>query len=153
MPEARKRSSKKKDQAVNLDAIGLEMGNKPPQALDVEEAVLGALLIEPAAVDQAMEELNPSCFYDERHRMIWDAAASLVYEHVPIDIVTMTSKLREKGNLEAVGGAAYLAGLSQRVGAAAHMEYYIRILKQKTIQRDLITASHEILRQSYDDSV
>ncbi len=153
MPEARKRSSKKKDQAVNLDAIGLEMGNKPPQALDVEEAVLGALLIEPAAVDQAMEELNPSCFYDERHRMIWDAASALVYEHVPIDIVTMTSKLREKGNLEAVGGAAYLAGLSQRVGAAAHMEYYIRILKQKTIQRDLITASHEILRQSYDDSV
>lgn len=153
MPEAKTRSYKRKDQAVNLDAIGLEMGNKPPQALDVEEAVLGALLIEPAAVDQAMEELSPSCFYDERHRMIWDAASSLVYEHVPVDIITMTTKLREKGNLEAVGGTSYLAGLSQKVGAAAHMEYYIRILKQKTIQRDLITASHEILKQSYDDSV
>ncbi len=153
MPEAKTRSSKRKDQAVNLDAIGLEMGNKPPQALDVEEAVLGALLIEPAAVDQAMEELSASCFYDERHRMIWEAASSLVYEHVPVDIITMTTKLREKGNLEAVGGTSYLAGLSQKVGAAAHMEYYIRILKQKTIQRDLITASHEILKQSYDDSV
>lgn len=152
MPEA-KRSSKNAAQTVNLDTIGLEMGNKPPQALDVEEAVLGALLIEPAAVDQAMEDLTPECFYDERHRMIFSAVTSLVVEHIPVDIITMTSKLREQGHLEDIGGAAYLSALSQKVGAAAHMEYYIKILKQKTIQRDLITASHEILKASYDDSV
>ena len=145
--------SKRRDQAVNLETIGLEMGNKPPQALDVEEAVLGALLIEPAAVDEAMEELTSSCFYDARHQRIFAAVSSLVNEHSPVDIITMTAKLREKGELEEVGGAAYLASLSRKVGAAAHLEYYIKILKQKTIQRDLITASHAILSKAYDESV
>ena len=140
--------SKRRDQAVNLETIGLEMGNKPPQALDVEEAVLGALLIEPAAVDEAMEELTSSCFYDARHQRIFAAVSSLVNEHSPVDIITMTAKLREKGELEEVGGAAYLASLSRKVGAAAHLEYYIKILKQKTIQRDLITASHAILSKA-----
>ena len=145
--------NKKKDQGVNLDALGLEMGNKPPQALDVEEAVLGAMLIEPAAVDEAMEELAPSCFYDPRHRMVFEAMSELVNEHVAVDLLTVSTKLREKDNLEAVGGAVALSELSMKVGAAAHMEFYIKILKQKTIQRDLITASHSILKDSYDDSV
>ena len=154
MPETNQRtSSRKKNQAVDLDTIGLEMGNKPPQALDVEEAVLGAMLIEPASVDEAMEELSASCFYDKRHQMIFEAMSSLVLDHTPVDIITVSAKLKEKGTLEEVGGPVYLAGLSQKVGAAAHMEYYIKILKQKTIQRDLITASHEILKKSYDDSV
>ena len=111
------------------------------------------MLIEPVAVDEAMEELSASCFYDKRHQMIFEAMSSLVLEHTPIDIITVSTKLKEKGTLEDVGGPVYLAGLSQKVGAAAHMEYYIKILKQKTIQRDLITASHEILKKSYDDSV
>ena len=152
MPEA-KRTYRKKDQAVNLDTIGLEMGNKPPQALDVEEAVLGAMLVEPSAVDEAMEELSPACFYDDRHQMIFEAMSGLVLEHVPVDIITVSTKLREKGNLESIGGPVVLANLSQNVGAAAHMEYYIKILKQKNIQRDLIRASHDILRKSYDDSI
>ena len=129
------------------------MGNKPPQALEVEEAVLGAMLIEPSSVDTALEELTVSCFYDPRHRMIFEAMTSLVNEHVSVDIVTVSAKLREKGNLEAVGGPVALAGLSEKVGAAAHIEYYVRILKQKNIQRELITASYEILRDAYDDSV
>ncbi|MBQ6254420.1 MAG: replicative DNA helicase [Bacteroidales bacterium] len=129
------------------------MGNKPPQALEVEEAVLGAMLIEPSSVDMALEELSPSCFYDPRHKMIYEAMSELVNEHTSVDIVTVSAKLREKGNLEAVGGPVALAGLSEKVGAAAHIEYYVKILKQKSIQRDLITASYEILRDSYDDSV
>ncbi len=147
------KSSRKKAQAVNLETIGLEMGNKPPQALEVEEAVLGAMLIEPSSVDMALEELSPSCFYDPRHRMIYEAMSELVNEHTSVDIVTVSSKLREKGNLETVGGPVALVGLSEKVGAAAHIEYYVKILKQKSIQRDLITASYEILRDSYDDSV
>ena len=129
------------------------MGNKPPQALEVEEAVLGAMLIEPSSVDMALEELSPSCFYDPRHKMIYEAMSELVNEHTSVDIVTVSAKLREKGNLEAIGGPVVLAGLSEKVGAAAHIEYYVKILKQKSIQRDLITASYEILRDSYDDSV
>ena len=143
-------SRKKKDQAVNLDTL---MGNKPPQALDVEEAVLGAMLVEPSTVDESMEELTPSCFYDPRNRMIFEAMSELVNEHISIDIVTVSERLRSKGNLEAVGGAVALTDLSLKIGAAAHIEFYIKILKQKTIQRDLITASYEILRQSYDESV
>ena len=147
------RRGKKKDDPVNLDTLGLEMGNKPPQALDVEEAVLGAMLVEPSVIDEAMEELVPGCFYDPRHRMIFEAMSSLVNEHVAIDFITVSDRLRARGQLEDIGGAVALADLSQRIGAAAHIEYYIKILKQKTIQRDLITASYEILKESYDDSV
>ena len=149
MAEQKKNSRKKE----NLDSIGLEMGNKPPQALDVEEAVLGAMLVEPFCVDQAMEELSPGCFYDPRHRMIFEAMSSLVTEHIAVDIITCTAKLKEQGNLEAVGGAVVLANLSEKVGSAAHIEYYVKILKQKTIQRDLISASHEILKDAFDDSI
>jgi len=153
MPDQTGKTTRKKVKAVNLDTLGLEMGNKPPQALEVEEAVLGAMLIEPSAVDTALEELSASCFYDPRHRMIFEAMTELVNEHMSVDIITTSTKLRDKGNLEAVGGPVALAGLSEKVGAAAHIEYYVRILKQKSIQRDLITASYEILKQSYDDSV
>ena len=147
MPEY---SRKKKDQAVNLETL---MGNKPPQALDVEAAVLGAMLVEPSVIDESMEELTASCFYDPKHRMIFEAMSSLVNEHVAIDLISVSEKLRTLGNLEAVGGPVVLADLSQNIGAAAHMEYYLKILKQKTIQRDLITASYDILRESFDETV
>ena len=149
--EVKRRSTRKKD-AVNLETLGLEVGNKPPQALDVEEAVIGALLIEPGCVDEAMEELSPSCFYSDRHRMIFEAMVSLVNEHSPIDLITVSQKLKSTGNLEVVGGPVALAQLSQKIGAAAHIEVYIKILKQKSIQRELITASYDILKNSYDDA-
>ena len=154
MPDPKpKTTSRKAAQAVNLDAIGLEMGKKPPQALDVEEAVLGAMLLESSSVDIAMEELTEKCFYDERHAIIFRAISALVNEHSPVDIVTVSNKLRTTSELETVGGPVYLANLSQQVGAAANVEFYVRILKEKTVQRDLIRASHEILKHAYDDSV
>ena len=138
---------------MNLNSIGLEMGNKPPQALDVEEAVLGAMLLEPTCVDLAMEELVSQSFYDPRHKMVFEAMTSLVLDHTSVDIITVSAKLKQQGNLEAVGGSVMLANLSEKVGSAAHMEYYIKILKQKAIQRDLIKASYEILKDSFDDSI
>ena len=146
---AERKTSRKVDEVQNLEAL---MGNKPPQALDVEEAVLGAMLVEPSTIDEAMEELTAACFYDQHHRMIFEAMADLVNEHTSIDLITVSDKLRSKGNLEIIGGPVALARLSQNIGAAAHMEYYIKILKQKTIQRDLITASYDILKQSFDES-
>ena len=143
------RKNRRTAEPLNLETL---MGNKPPQALDVEEAVLGAMLVEPATIDESMEELSAACFYDPQHRMIFEAMSELVNEHASIDLVTVSEKLRSKGNLEAVGGPVVLAGLSQNIAAAAHIEYYIKILKQKTIQRDLITASYEILKQSFDES-
>ena len=151
--EGKKRSVRRKNQDVNLDTLGLEMGNRPPQALDVEEAVLGALLIEPNCIDEAMDELSSNCFYSERHRMIFEAMRTLTNEHVALDLLSVSQKLKSLGNLEAVGGTVALVQLSQKVGAAAHIEYYISILKQKCIQRELITASYEILKSSYDESV
>ena len=153
MAEERKRRSSRRGDSVNLEMLGLEVGNKPPQALDVEEAVIGSMLIEPNCVDESMEELTPSCFYDEKHRMIFDAISALVNEHSSVDVLTVTQKLKAQGNLETVGGPVALAALSRKVGAAAHVEYYIKILKQKCIQRELITASYEILRKAYDETV
>ena len=85
--------------------------------------------------------------------MIYQAIVALVNEHSSVDLLTVSQKLKEQGNFEVVGGASELAGLTQKVGAAAHIEYYIKILKQKCIQRELITASYAILKDSYDDSV
>ena len=149
----KKRSVRRKDDKVNLDTLGLEVGNRPPQALDVEEAVLGALLIEPNCVDEAMDELDSKCFYSEKHRIIFDAMSELVKEHVALDFISVSQKLQAKKLLEEVGGTVALVQLSQKIGAAAHIEYYIRILKQKCIQRELITASYDILKSSYDDAI
>ena len=143
----------RRQQPANLESIGEEIGNKPPQAPEAEEAVLGAMLLEPACVDEAMEELTADCFYDPKHRMIFAAMSALVIDHSSVDIITVSAKLKQQGNLDAVGGSVVLANLSEKVASAANVEWYIKILKQKTIQRDLISASYEILRDSFDDSI
>ena len=120
MPDTSRRRNAAQPQ--NLETL---MGNKPPQALDVEEAVLGAMLVEPSTIDESMEELSASCFYDPRHRTIFEAMSELVNSHVSIDLVTVSEQLRSKGKLEEVGGPVVLARLSQNIGAAAHIEYYI----------------------------
>ncbi len=138
---------------INLDNLGLEMGNKPPQALDVEEAVLGALLIEPNCADEAMAELKSDCFYSKKHRMIFEAMSALVQEHITIDVISVSQKLRFQENFDAVGGAPVLVQLSLKVASAANIEYNIKILKEKSIQRNLITASYKILQDAYRESV
>ncbi len=149
---AQRQSSRKKEKAVDLDSLGVELGHRPPQALDIEEAVLGAMLLESACVDEALGELSPSCFYDPKHKMIYEAVGALVNEHSPVDIITVANKLKSESKLEEVGGIIALSKLTERVGSAAHIEYYIKLLKQKNIQRELITASYKILEHAYDDS-
>ena len=144
--------TRKKAQA-SIDTLGLEIGNKPPQALEAEEAVLGAMLLEPSVVDASMAELTKDCFYDKKNQMIFEAMSKLVNEHTSLDIITVSEKLKALGNLEAIGGSVVLANYSERVGSAAHIEYYIKILRQKAIQRDLITASYAILKDAFDESV
>lgn len=147
------RKRKSISDTVVVDEIGRLMGMTPPQALDVEEAVLGAMLLEPACIDDAIDSLKPNCFYSERHRFIFEAMSALVNEHQPIDAITVASKLIQQGKLEAVGGPSELADLAGKIGSAAHIESYISILKQKAIQRDLITAAHDILKNSYDEEL
>ncbi len=154
MAEERKpKTGRRKASDINLDNLGLEMGNKPPQALDVEEAVLGALLIEPNCADEAMGELAPNCFYSKKNRMIFEAMVALVNEHVTIDIISVSQKLKFQENYDAVGGAAVLTQLSMRVASAANIEYNIKVLKEKCIQRELITASYKVIQNAYKESV
>ena len=154
MPAQKQYKGGKQRQDVRFEDLSLEIGNKPPQAPEAEEAILGALLLDSENADIIVEELDSSCFYDPRNRMIFDAAHDLTSkEHAPADIVTVTGKLKAQGNLEAVGGAATLAALTENVGSAAHSEYYIKVLRQKKIQRDLIQASYKILKDSFDDNI
>ncbi len=143
--------TKKKE--VSIDALGLEAGKVPPQAVDVEEAVLGAMMIEPNCVPDVLERLTAECFYKEANRKIFSAISALSKDHEPVDIFTVAEALKRTGNLEAVGGPYYLSLLSSKVGAAAHVEYHVNILLQKHTQRELITISAEVQRDSFDDSI
>ena len=143
--------TKKKE--VSIDALGLEAGKVPPQAVDVEEAVLGAMMIEPNCVPDVLERLTAECFYKEANRKIFSAISALSKDHEPVDIFTVAEALKRTGDLEAVGGPYYLSLLSSKVGAAAHVEYHVNILLQKHIQRELITISAEVQRDSFDDSI
>lgn len=143
--------TKKKE--VSIDALGLEAGKVPPQAVDVEEAVLGAMMIEPNCVPDVLERLTAECFYKEANRKIFSAISALTKDHEPVDIFTVAEALKRTGDLETVGGPYYLSLLSSKVGAAAHVEYHVNILLQKHIQRELITISTEVQRDSFDDSI
>lgn len=142
-------SAKNKD----IEIIGLESGHKPPQALDIEEAVLGALLLEPNAITEVMDLLIPECFYSESNRKIYGAIYSLAQNHKPVDIFTVSEELKKTGDLEIIGGPYYLSQLSMRIGAAAHLDFHAKILIQKYIQRELISISYDIQKKSFDDSI
>ena len=127
-------------------------GNVPPQAVELEEAVLGALMLEKDAVIAVQEFVVPEAFYKEAHQIIYKAILELSMELKPIDLYTVTEKLKHKRQLTAVGGAAFLAQLTQKVGSAAHVEFHAKIIAQKYVQRELIRATTEIQRRSYDES-
>ncbi|MBO4595351.1 MAG: replicative DNA helicase [Bacteroidales bacterium] len=154
MPAQKQYQGARKRQQANFEELSLEIGNKPPQAPEAEEAILGALLLDSENAESIVEELEAACFYDPRNRMIFEAAHELLTkEHAPADVVTVAGKLKALGNLEAVGGTSALAALTENVGSAAHSEYYIKVLRQKKIQRDLIQASYKILKDSFDDNI
>lgn len=152
MTQERKRTYRKK-QSDNIAAAATEMGNIPPHAIDIEEAVLGAMMVNTDCVDQVMDVLKPESFYDLKNRAIFEAMHELFNECSPIDMLTVVERTRQKETLAEVGGPARLAALTQRVGSAANVEYYVRILQQKTIQRNLIEASYGIFKDAFDPSV
>ncbi len=135
------------------DALTSEGGHVPPQAVELEEAVLGALMLEKESVLAVQEVLTPEAFYKEAHQVIYRAISELSMELKPIDLYTVTEKLKQKKQLAAVGGASYLAELTQKVGSAAHVDFHAKIITQKYVQRELIRASTEIQKRSYDESI
>ena len=126
-------------------------GTVPPQAVELEEAVLGALMLERDSIIAVQEYITSDTFYTEEHRLIYKAIESLSAELKPIDLYTVTERLKVRKELKKVGGAAYLAQLTQKVGSAANVEFHAKIIAQKYVQRELIRSATEIQRRSYDE--
>ncbi|MBC8048179.1 MAG: replicative DNA helicase [Fimbriimonadaceae bacterium] len=144
------RNNERKRRQPDLSSI--VYGKLPPQAIDLEEAVLGAFMIDRDAVTNAIEILRPESFYDDRHRIIFTAIRRLFEKTQPIDLLTVTEELRKMGQLEEAGGPFYITTLTNRVASAAHIEHHARIVAQKFIQRELIKISSEIINESYEDT-
>jgi replicative DNA helicase len=132
--------------------INLEKGKLPPQALDLEEAVLGAMMIDKKGVDEVIDILQPDAFYKDAHKHIFEAIVQLFNETQPVDLLTVSAQLKKSGKLELAGGDFYLIQLTQKISSSAHIEFHSRIILQKFIQRSLIKISSEIIEESYDDA-
>jgi replicative DNA helicase len=129
-----------------------ETGRLQPQARELEEAVLGALMLEKDAYSIVSEILSPECFYDKTHELIFTAIQNLAIQEKPIDILTVVDQLRKSGTLETVGGTSYIAQLSQKVVSSAHIDYHARIIAQKYLARELITFSSEVAGKAFDET-
>ena len=130
----------------------LQGGKSPPQAVDLEEAVLGALMLEKEAVNTAIDILQPKSFYKENHQKIFSVIQDLFQGSEPVDILTVTQELKKRGELDLVGGPYYITQLTNRVASAANIEFHARIISQKYIQRELIRISSEIITDAYDET-
>ena len=128
-----------------------EFGKLPPQAPELEEAVLGAIMIEKDAYSLISEILKPECFYKVAHQKIYEAITTLAMQQEPIDMHTVTEQLRKNGNIDEVGGPYYITLLTAKVSSAAHLEYHARIITQKFLARELIRISTEIQTKAFDD--
>ena len=132
--------------------ISLEKGKIPPQAVELEEAVLGAMMIDKKGIDDVIDVLSSDAFYDQKHQEIYAAIYELFQNSEPIDLLTVSNLLKKNGKLEFVGGDFFLIRLTQKVASSAHIEFHARIILQKYIQRKLISISSEIIENAYDES-
>jgi replicative DNA helicase len=145
------RGGGRRRQPPNVHSLHEQAGRIPPQAVDVEQSVLGALLIEPAAVPRAIEVLSPDDFYDGRHKAVFEAVMALFERTQPVDLLLVTEELKRRGRYEAVGGY-YLSELTTRVASAANVEYHARIIAEKALLRRLIETMTGVVGQAYEPS-
>jgi replicative DNA helicase len=144
-------SSSKSGKLLARD-ISESLGKLPPQAPDLEEAVLGALMLEKGALNAVVEFLKPEHFYSEQHREIYNSIIELFKSSEPVDMRTVVSQLRKTGKIELVGGAYYIAELTSRVSSAANIEYHARVVIEMAIKRDLIRIASQIHHDAYEDT-
>ncbi len=131
---------------------GADGGRVQPQAVDLEEGVLGALMIDNNAVNDVIEILSPESFYKDAHKRIYACIMELFQDSEPIDILTVTMKLKQKGELGLIGSKDYISRLTNRVGSSANVEFHARIISQKHILRELIRISSETIRNAFDET-
>ncbi len=134
------------------DLSNYVFGKVQPQALPLEEAVLGAIMLDKDALPVIIDILQSASFYSEAHKMIYKAMLKLFEKTQPVDLLTVTEELKKSGELEAIGGPYYLVELTNRVASAANIEYHARIIAQKHIQRELISVSTKVIRDAYEDT-
>ncbi|MBS1527573.1 MAG: replicative DNA helicase [Bacteroidetes bacterium] len=146
-----KSSSERRNLAAGTNPFA-GLGKLPPQAVDLEEAVLGALMLEKDALSSVIDILKPEVFYKDSHQKIFVAIRHLFEKSMPVDILTVTAQLRQQGELEMIGGAYYITELTNRVASAANIEFHSRIVIQKHIQRELIRISTEVINNAYEDT-
>ena len=146
----RRRTGSKTSAVTALQAQ--QFGKLPPQAVELEEAVLGALMLEKDALTSVIDILHPDSFYKDSHKLIFQAIRRLFERSEPIDILTVSNELKRSGELDLVGGPYVITQLTNRVASAANIEYHARIILQKHIQRELIRISSETIRDAYEDT-
>ncbi|MFN8349879.1 MAG: replicative DNA helicase [Flavobacteriales bacterium] len=137
---------------VSLIDQSLEAGKLPPQAPELEQAVLGAMMLERNAVNEAIDILQPDSFYVEAHKRIFDAIQGLFRTDQPIDLLTVTQELKRRGELDIVGGPFYISQLTNKVASSANVQYHARIISQKHILREMIRISAGTMRDAYDET-
>ncbi len=146
------RTRRTKPSTYTQPTVGLEHGKVPPNATDLEEAVLGALMLESEALNDVVEILKPESFYKIEHQKIFEAITDLFSKSQPIDILTVTSWLKQEGSLDVVGGPYFVSQLTDRVASSANAEFHARIIAQKFIQRELIRVSGETYHEAFEDT-
>ena len=154
-PFSDKPGDKTRDKIRNVlgkASVNTGLGKLPPQAIDLEEAVLGALMLEKDALTTVIEILQVESFYREPHQKIYEAILMLFDNSEPVDILTVTNQLRKNGTLDFAGGPFFVSGLTQRVNSAANVEYHARIVSEKAIKRHLIGIASDIEREAYEDT-
>lgn len=152
MPE-KKSNSAKSTRRRPAAPIDTSFGHLQPQALDIEKVVLGALMIDSDAFTVVSEMIRPETFYDPRHQKIYGAIQALNLHEKPVDIMTVAEELKRSGELEEVGGPAYIVELSSHVASSAHIEYHGRILAQKFLARQLIQFASMIETEAFDETI
>lgn len=149
---AKKNNPKAPSPADSVAAMAALGGKMPPQAIEFEEAVLGAILVDKDALQIVIEILEPEHFYKEANQIIYAAIVRLNAQMAPIDMITVKEELTRSGELDTVGGVFYIAKLTQNVATAVNIEYHAKIIFQKYLQRSLIHLGGDLVTSGYDES-
>ena len=146
-------SKNKRTPQTTIIKVGAnEMGKLPPQAQELEDSVLGAIMIEKDAYGTIADLLRPEVFYKDQNRLVYEAIRELASKDQPIDVLSVGEKLRSMGTLEKAGGAVYIADLTRRVASTAHLRYHAQVIAQKATARDLIAMAAQIEEKGFDET-
>lgn len=147
------KNSRKRTQTPTIIKVGAnEFGKLPPQAPELEDSVLGALMIEKEAYSTVADLLRPEVFYKDQNRIVYEAIRELASQDKPVDILSVGEKMRALGTLEKAGGAVYLADLTRRVASTAHLRYHAEIISKKATARDMIALAAQIEEKGFDET-